>query len=128
MIMDRFVGIPVLPLDNWIQQFVDGFVASYRPFFQLLRLPIEYLLQSVAEGLISLPPVVVIVVLAALAAWRVGLRFGAFVALATFTMGWLGLWNESMTSISVGCDALKAVLSASSSSVTCSTRSARQRA
>lgn len=99
--MDTFVGVPVLPFDAWIQKFVDGFVASYRPFFQLLRLPIEYLLQSIAQGLISLPPIVVIVGLAALATWRAGPRFGAFVAVSVFIMGWLGLWNESMTSISV---------------------------
>ncbi len=99
--MDRFLGIPILPVDTWVQQFVDGFVASYRPFFQLLRLPFEYLLRSITEGLITLPPVVIIVALAALATWRLSLRFGLFVALATFVMGWLGLWNESMTSVGV---------------------------
>ncbi len=99
--MDTFVGVPVLPLDDWIQKFVDGFVASYRPFFQLLRLPIEYLLQSIGQGLVALPPLVVVFVVALLAVWRVGLRFGIFVAAATFAMGWLGLWTESMISVSI---------------------------
>ncbi len=98
---DTFLGFEVLPLDMWIQQGVDLFVGNYRPVFQLMRIPIEYLLTWLNQGLAATPQVLVILVLAALGTWRRGWRFGLFAAASAFAMGWIGLWNESMTSISV---------------------------
>jgi len=99
--MDQFLGIPILPLDAWIQEWVDAFVASYRPLFQLLRLPIEQVLVWINTALTAGPAWLVIVLLGVAAYWRRGFGFGVFAASAAFVMGWLGLWNESMISISV---------------------------
>lgn len=99
--MDTFAGLNVLPLDVWIQQWLDAFVGSYRPIFQILRLPIEYLLNGINAGLNAVPPAVAIAVFALLGLWRRGWRFGLFVGVSAFLMGWLGLWAASMTSISV---------------------------
>ncbi|TSH97412.1 ABC transporter permease subunit [Verticiella sediminum] len=91
----------MLPLDVWIQDWVDAFVGAWRPFFQMLRLPIEQLLTGINQGLLAVPPLLLIAVLAALAAWRRGAAFAAFIGLTLFLMGWVGLWRESMTSISI---------------------------
>ncbi|GAA5233102.1 ABC transporter permease [Verticiella sediminum] len=99
--MDDFLGLPMLPLDVWIQDWVDAFVGAWRPFFQMLRLPIEQLLTGINQGLLAVPPLLLIAVLAALAAWRRGAAFAAFIGLTLFLMGWVGLWRESMTSISI---------------------------
>jgi glycine betaine/proline transport system permease protein len=66
-----------------------------------MRLPIEYVLLWINQGLTAVPPGVLIAALALIGAWRRGWAFGLFAGCAAFAMGWLGLWAASLTSVSV---------------------------
>lgn len=99
--MDEFLGFPILQLDVWIQQAVEAFVSQFRSTTQIMRLPIEYFLDTFAAALTRPSPIAVIAVLVAVCMWRRGPRFGVLVGIAAFLMGWMGLWRESMTTISV---------------------------
>ena len=99
--MDDFLGIPRLPLDDYIQRGVAWFVEHYRWLFQLVRQPVEWLMNGLENLLTSLPPALVIVVVGLVAWRRGGIGFGVFTAAASLFIGVIGLWPETMTTLAV---------------------------
>jgi glycine betaine/proline transport system permease protein len=90
-----------IPLDEWIQAGVDWLVLNYREFFQIIKVPVEVSLESL-EWLFSTLPPFVIILLFALAAWRyVGKRMVVFTVLSFLLVGYLGLWEETMTTLAM---------------------------
>ncbi len=97
MIFDYYT----MPLDNWIKLAVEWIVGNYRFIFQAIKWPIEKTLNGIEGFLQWLPPEVVIIAIA-LIAWRVaGRNIGIFALLALSFMGLIGIWEESMTTLSM---------------------------
>ncbi len=91
----------IIPLDEWVQSGVDWLVLNYREFFQVLKTPIELTLNGLEWFFAILPPVVVILLFAA-AAWRfAGKRVMAFTVATFLLVGCLGLWEATMTTLSM---------------------------
>jgi glycine betaine/proline transport system permease protein len=91
----------LIPLDEWVQTAVDWLVMNYREFFQVLKIPVEISLEGLEWLFSSLPPFVVIL-LFAFAAWRyAGKRVTAFTVLTFLLIGYLGLWEDTMTTLSM---------------------------
>ena len=80
----------IIPLDSWISQFVDWLVEGYRPVFQAVKRPVESMMGWMEHGLLAVPELVVVFVLA-LIAWRAsGIKLAIFTALSLFLVGLLG--------------------------------------
>ena len=47
-----------LPLDQWITDSVDFIVDNYRPFFQAIRLPISFTLETIQSFFLGIPPLI----------------------------------------------------------------------
>ena len=91
----------LIPLDSWVQTFVNWLVINYRDFFQGIKVPIELSLQGLEWFFTTLPPLVIIL-LFAIAAWRfAGKGVAVFTVLSFFLVGYLGLWRETMITISM---------------------------
>lgn len=91
----------VIPLDEWINTFVDWLVESYRWFFQGLKWPVEATLSGLEDGLLALSPFIVIA-LVALIAWRVsGIKLGIGSVIALVLIGLLGLWEDTMITLAM---------------------------
>ncbi len=91
----------VIPLDVWITSFIDWLVEGYRWFFQAIKWPVEVTLSGIEKGLVSLPPLIIILVLA-LVAWRVSsARLGIFTAVTMVFIGLLGLWEDTMITLAM---------------------------
>lgn len=91
----------VIPLDEWVTFFVDWLVDNHRDFFQALKWPVEVMLSGFDAGLNWIHPVIVIVAIA-LAAWRFsGKGLAVFSAVTLTFVGFLGLWNETMTTLAM---------------------------
>ncbi|MBU2513329.1 proline/glycine betaine ABC transporter permease [bacterium] len=91
----------MIPLDDWIQTFVDWLVVNYRSYFQIIKYPVEKTLMSLDYALNALPPMVIIILIA-LAAWRFsGKGLAVFSILSMLLIGYLGLWEDAMTTISM---------------------------
>jgi len=90
-----------IPLDDWVQTFVDWLVLNYRDFFQAVKAPIEWSLKGF-EWLFNFLPPVVVILLFAVAAWRfAGKRIFAFTIATFLLVGYLGLWEETMTTLAM---------------------------
>jgi glycine betaine/proline transport system permease protein len=91
----------VIPLDGWINQFVEWLVDNFRDFFQFIKWPVEKTLNGVDVGLNWLPPLVVIIILVILA-WRFsGIKLAIFTVISLTLIGLLGLWEETMTTLAM---------------------------
>jgi len=91
----------LIPLDEWIQTFVDWLVLNYREFFQIIKIPVEISLEGLEWLLFTLPPWLIIVIFAC-AAWRyAGKRVTVFTVLTFFLIGYLGLWEDTMTTLAM---------------------------
>ena len=91
----------LIPLDEWIQTAVDWTVLNYRDFFQVIKVPVELSLEGLEWFFSTLPPFVVIL-LFAVAAWRyTGKRVTVFTVLSFLLVGYLGLWDDTMTTLAM---------------------------
>jgi glycine betaine/proline transport system permease protein len=91
----------LIPLDEWIQTFVDWLVLNYREWFQIIKIPIELSLDWLEWFFAVLPPWLVIL-LFAVVAWRyAGKRVTVFTVLTFLLVGYLGLWDDTMTTLAM---------------------------
>lgn len=90
-----------IPLDNWIQAAIDWLVYNYREVFQLIKTPIEVLLESFVWVFTALPPLLIVIVFT-LFAWKAaGKRVATFTLLSLLLCGFLGLWNDTMITLAM---------------------------
>ncbi len=91
----------VIPLDVWISHFVEWLVEGYRWIFQGIKWPVEITLNGLQHGLLFLPPLVVIVVVALLA-WKVsGIRLAIYSIATLVLVGLLGFWEDMMVTLAM---------------------------
>ncbi len=91
----------LIPLDEWVQTLVDWLVLNYRDFFQIIKVPVVISLEGLEWLFATLPPWLVILGFA-VAAWRyAGKRVSVFTLLTFFLIGYLGLWEDTMTTLAM---------------------------
>nr|WP_320116896.1 proline/glycine betaine ABC transporter permease [uncultured Desulfuromonas sp.] len=91
----------LIPLDEWVQDGVRWLAMNYRDIFQAIKVPIEKALEGFDWLFNSLPPIVVIMLLAVLA-WRyAGKRVTVFTVSSLLLIGFLGQWEATMTTLSM---------------------------
>lgn len=90
-----------IPLDDWFQAALDLLVGDFRPFFQAVRWPVGRVLDGLESFLVGLPAELVLLVVF-LIAWQVAnLRIGIFATLGLVALGFIGVWEEAMTTIAL---------------------------
>ncbi|MDA7415958.1 glycine betaine/L-proline ABC transporter permease ProW [Xenophilus arseniciresistens] len=90
-----------LPVQSWINDGLNWFVAHFRPFFQAVRGPIDGTLSGV-EGLLQAVPMPAMVALLGLLAWQFAGRAVAIGAVVSLLLvGMLGIWPEAMVTLSL---------------------------
>lgn len=90
-----------VPLDRWFADAINWLTLNYRPTFQAMKVPIEWILDGVAAVLTWVPPVAFIAIVVAVA-WRwAGARVAAFSAAAFVLIGMVGLWGLTMVTLSM---------------------------
>jgi glycine betaine/proline transport system permease protein len=91
----------LIPLDEWVQTAVDWLVLHYREYFQIIKVPVELSLEGLEWLFASLPPFVVILLFGVIA-WRyAGKRVALFSVLTFVLIGYLGLWDYTMTTLAM---------------------------
>jgi glycine betaine/proline transport system permease protein len=81
-IMDPFHKT-LIPLDSWVTQGIDWVVTHFRPVFQGIRVPVDYILSAFQQLLLGMPAPVAIIVFS-LIAWQIssaGMGVAALVSL-----------------------------------------------
>lgn len=92
----------LIRLDNYIEYFVkDLLIPNTRVFFQVIKLPVDVILGSMESFLLWLSPLVLLAIVLLLA-WRL-LRLSVAIisVVALMLVGYLGLWNQAMTTLAM---------------------------
>jgi len=94
-------GDKIIPMDEWISQFVDWLVNNYRDVFQAIKWPVEQMLNGLDHGLNWLHPLVIIVLFGFLA-WKFsGVKLMVFTLASLILIGLLGFWEDTMTTLAM---------------------------
>ena len=91
----------LIPLDDWITYLVDWLVEGYRWFFQGLKLPVEWTLSGLENGLLALPPLLLIAIMAAIAWKTSGVKLAVFTLASLLLIGLLGFWEDTMITLAM---------------------------
>ncbi len=90
-----------LPVGDWIETGVNFLVENFRPVFQAIRWPVSIGLEGIETVLNAIPPLIFIIIVGILA-WQIaGRGVGIFSYIAMVIVGFLGVWEESMVTISL---------------------------
>lgn len=99
-LLDPFQYLNV-PLGEWVESILNYLVQNYRGFFRAIRWPIDQVLNGIEFVLQSIPPLIGII-LSSLLGWQLaGKRMAVFCAVTLFSLGLIGVWSESMTTLSL---------------------------
>lgn len=95
-----------IPLGVWVESGLDYLVQNFRGIFLAVRWPIDQVLDFTENTLLAIPPSIGILV-SALLGWQFGgPRMGVFCAFMLTSLGLVGVWAESMTTLSLVLTAL----------------------
>lgn len=91
----------IIPLDEWIQAIIDWLVTDFRFIFQMIKVPIEKMLNGFIWIFNSAPPSLIIALFVILA-WRVaGKRVAIFTLVSLLVTGYLGMWEDTMITLAM---------------------------
>jgi glycine betaine/proline transport system permease protein len=90
-----------IPLRDWIDTGIEWLVANFRPFFRAMREPVGYVLDGVEAILVNTPSVIVLILILVIAVWIAGWRIGIFSTVAMAILGFVGIWEQTMTTLSL---------------------------
>ncbi|EPL9571844.1 glycine betaine/L-proline ABC transporter permease ProW [Providencia rettgeri] len=99
-IMDPFQHT-LIPLDSWVAHAIDWVVLNFRPVFQGIRAPIDFILSGFEQFLTSLPSPVAIIIFALLAWQLAGRAMGVATFVSMIAIGAIGAWSEAMVTLSL---------------------------
>ena len=104
-IMDPFHKT-LLPLDSWVTPANNWIVLHFRPLFQGIRVPIDYILSAFQQLLLGMPAPVAIIVFA-LIAWQISsLGMGVATLVSLIAIGAIGAWSQAMVTLALVLTAL----------------------
>ncbi len=99
-LLDPFQFLSI-PLGEWVESLLNYLVQNFRGFFRAIRWPIDQVLDFSEYILQSIPPLIGII-LSSLLGWQLaGKKMGIFCAITLFFLGLIGVWSESMTTLSL---------------------------
>ena len=90
-----------IPLDDWITEIINFIVDNFRPFFQAIRIPINWTLKSIEWVFLSIPPLIFLIIIG-LIAWQLADRKIAIYSIIALTLiGFVGAWEPAMVSLAL---------------------------
>lgn len=90
-----------IPMEKIIESGVNWLVENFRPQFQAVKWPVEKTLNGI-DGLLQMVPPIIIIIVFVLIAWRVARwRVGVFTAATLLLIGFLGFWEDAMTTVAM---------------------------
>src|ERR1700712_26148 len=99
--MNDFLRNEILPFGSWVEQLVVWLVANFQPFLDAIKPTVNAVLSALERGLIALPPIVVVVLLAVAVRLLSTWALAATVAACAVLLGMFGIWNQAMITLSV---------------------------
>ncbi|KFW99897.1 glycine/betaine ABC transporter permease [Pectobacterium betavasculorum] len=96
----------LIPLDSWVTHGIDWVVLHFRPIFQGIRVPVDFILGGFQQFLLGMPAPIAILVFS-LIAWQMSsLGMGVATLLSLIAIGAIGAWSQAMVTLALVLTAL----------------------
>ncbi|MFC3394681.1 glycine betaine/L-proline ABC transporter permease ProW [Brenneria rubrifaciens] len=96
----------LIPLDSWVTQGIDWVVLHFRPVFQGVRIPVDFILSGFQQLLLGMPAPIAILVFSLLAWQMSSLGMGAVTLISLILIGAIGAWSQAMITLALVLTAL----------------------
>jgi glycine betaine/proline transport system permease protein len=90
-----------IPIGEWVSHGIDGLQEQFADTFDTIADLLTFLIQSLEQSLLSIPPWLMALIFVALAIWRVGWRFGLFTFSAMLLLIGMELWQPTMVTLAL---------------------------
>lgn len=91
----------LIPFDQWVEDGINWLVANFRPAFQAISVPIDYILTAFQTTLQSTPALLMIFLIMILA-WQIaGPRMGIASVISLLLIGAIGAWDQAMVTLAL---------------------------
>ncbi|MNG66430.1 Glycine betaine/L-proline transport system permease protein ProW [compost metagenome] len=95
-----------VPFDSWVTQGIDWLVLHFRPLFQGIRVPVDFILGGFQQLLLGMPAPIAILVFS-LIAWQISsFSMGAATLVSLIAIGAIGAWSQAMVTLALVLTAL----------------------
>ncbi|HEY0210122.1 glycine betaine/L-proline ABC transporter permease ProW [Acerihabitans sp.] len=91
----------LIPLDTWVTHGIDWAVLHFRPLFQGIRVPVDFILGGFQHLLLGMPAPVAILVFALLAWQMSSLGMGIATLVSLAIIGAIGAWAQAMVTLAL---------------------------
>ncbi len=91
----------IIPLAGWVDQGLNWVVTNFRPVFQMIRWPVDAILNSIESTLLATPALLMILFFTLLAWQLAGRRLAIATSLSFICIGLIGVWPEAMITLAL---------------------------
>jgi glycine betaine/proline transport system permease protein len=90
-----------IPLDDWVDWFVDWLVAMFRPAFRAAQWPVDQVLDGL-DALLQAVPFIAMLAILGIIAWRIaGGGVAIFTVISLIVLEAVGVWSQTMTTLAM---------------------------
>lgn len=90
-----------IPVGDWVEAGVDWVQVNATGLLDGISDALALVIESLEDGLLALPPLVLAGAIVLLAAWRVGWRFGLFAVAAMALLFGMDIWKETVVTLAL---------------------------
>ncbi len=90
-----------IPIASWVEKLVRSIQSAWAAGFDGFADIVRFVINGLLGGLQAVPPLVLLVVLAALVTWKAGWKLGLFTAVGLFLIHNIQLWTPFLQTLSL---------------------------
>lgn len=90
-----------IPIGEWVSDAVDWIQSNFTGVLDGISDAIEFVIDNFEDGLLALPPLVLALLIVALATWRVSWKFGIFALVSMLLIFGMDIWEETVSTLAL---------------------------
>jgi len=90
-----------IPIGEWVSDAVDWIQGNFTGVLDGISEAIKFVIDNFEEGLLAIPPLVLALLIVALAAWRVSWKFGVFALVSMLLIFGMDIWEETVSTLAL---------------------------
>ncbi|RRQ21541.1 ABC transporter permease [Thiohalobacter thiocyanaticus] len=90
-----------IPIGEWVSDAVDWIQSNFTGVLDGISEAIKFVVDNFEDGLLAIPPLVLALLIVALAAWRVSWKFGIFALVSMLLIFGMDIWQETISTLAL---------------------------
>lgn len=90
-----------IPIGEWVSGAVDWIQVNFTGVLDGISDAIEFVIDNFEDGLLAIPPLLLALLIVALATWRVSWKFGIFALVSMLLIFGMDIWEETVSTLAL---------------------------